>query len=488
MLLRLWQADLSSDRCKTAATSSQLSEQAKHTVISQIPKTPDAEAERLRRAESTKSAPPAPNTASTSLLIPQKRSSTDWLSGKPLGSHPDDHVFVNRGRPPKRRRKESSAPKSPLADLQGNPLAPVLESSPRVAFYPTFHTAAHSTSYNPVITNAAIQATTRSGETLREPFQSDSIFLGHETWSRNKMQEHQRAKDSERALAAESEKVSRLELEVRQLRIEHAKSREATAKQYEETRVKEMREYKEKLDQTGRMAMSNKDGEFQKQLQAERKRTADAQAETDRLRAELETRKPEDSPYHYTLENTFETPSTESKEHRLAIHPPKPQPAQQNHFIREGRDLFRIAPRYAPENVFFDIEAKRKEIAVRPSRKQTFGKILPYTRQERGQYVHRAVNRPSPELPKGYAIVPASSSDDDDDDTFEDRLEGEKEKARQKHKRVEMTLQEFLHVPDDPVHMLVDGKLAMKDGTRDAKGRLLRANKAHKVGRKHELR
>lgn len=48
---------------------------------------------------------------------------------------------------------------------------------------------------------------------------------------------------------------------------------------------------------------------------------------------------------------------------------------------RVSTDLYEIAPHLHPDNVFFDKEAKIREIGARPSRKATFGKVLAKSRR-----------------------------------------------------------------------------------------------------------
>jgi hypothetical protein len=48
---------------------------------------------------------------------------------------------------------------------------------------------------------------------------------------------------------------------------------------------------------------------------------------------------------------------------------------------RVSTDLYEIAPHLHPDNVFFDKEAKIREIEARPSRKATFGKVLAKSRR-----------------------------------------------------------------------------------------------------------
>jgi hypothetical protein len=131
--------------------------------------------------------------------------------------------------------------------------------------------------------------------------------------------------------------------------------------------------------------------------------------------------------------------------------------------LKSSRDLFEVAPQYQQENLFFDLEAKRREIASRPSRKQTFGKVLALCDRERGTAnVHRDVHRSLPPRMVRTRVV----------DTTED-IDPFRESAPTKE--VEMSLEEFLGVPENALLCTTTtGQLAYRDAVPDQWGKLRR--------------
>jgi hypothetical protein len=131
--------------------------------------------------------------------------------------------------------------------------------------------------------------------------------------------------------------------------------------------------------------------------------------------------------------------------------------------LKSSRDLFEVAPQYQQENLFFDLEAKRREIASRPSRKQTFGKLLALCDRERGTAnVHRDVHRGLPPKMVRTRVV----------DTTED-MDPFREFAPTKE--VEMSLEEFLGVPENALLCTTTtGQLAYRDAVLDQWGKLRR--------------
>ena len=139
-------------------------------------------------------------------------------------------------------------------------------------------------------------------------------------------------------------------------------------------------------------------------------------------------------------------------------------------------DLFDAAPELRAENVFFDAEAKKKEIEKRPSRKQTFGRRLANVRRERGQYPHREVYRHSPKPCEIYrdadtclieeptGTVPAKRRELQDlgpGEVIEEDMRG-----GQGVEKRPMSLEEMMGIPQNVIPCLVDGQLAYRDGTR----------------------
>ena len=134
------------------------------------------------------------------------------------------------------------------------------------------------------------------------------------------------------------------------------------------------------------------------------------------------------------------------------------------HPPKSSRDLFEVAPQYRQENGFVDLEAKKKEIAARPSRKQTFGRVLALSDRERGTLnVHREVDRGLPSRMVRTRVVDPSA----DMDPFTKEAEQTKE--------VEVTFEEFLGVPENAVLCLTTTQqLAYRDGALDRWGKLPR--------------
>jgi len=133
---------------------------------------------------------------------------------------------------------------------------------------------------------------------------------------------------------------------------------------------------------------------------------------------------------------------------------------------QSSKDLFAIAPHLHPDYPVFDIEAKRREIANRPPRKQRRHNMS-YLRQERGENVHQEVKRTFP-----IRLVKVSSGEISE---LQDSLAPE----------VEMTFSEFIGAPANPMAILTKDKdLAFRDGTRDLKGKLPRARKKFIVSNK----
>jgi hypothetical protein len=133
------------------------------------------------------------------------------------------------------------------------------------------------------------------------------------------------------------------------------------------------------------------------------------------------------------------------------------------HPPKRSRDLFEVRPQDQPENLLFDIEAKKKEIAARPSRKQTFGRILALSDRRRGTAaVHREVDRGLPPRMVRTRVVDASG---DWDPLSEIELT----------KEVETTCEEFLGVPENALLCVTTTQqLAYRDGALDRWGKLPR--------------
>jgi hypothetical protein len=130
---------------------------------------------------------------------------------------------------------------------------------------------------------------------------------------------------------------------------------------------------------------------------------------------------------------------------------------------KSSRDLFEVAPQYQQENVLFDLQAKKMEIAARPSRKQTFGRILPLSGRDRATAnVHREVDRGLPSR-----IVRTKVTDGSADLELFNETEQTKE--------AEMTFEEFLGVPGNALLcQTTTQQLAYRDGALDRWGKLPR--------------
>jgi hypothetical protein len=130
---------------------------------------------------------------------------------------------------------------------------------------------------------------------------------------------------------------------------------------------------------------------------------------------------------------------------------------------KSSRDLFEVAPQYQQENLCFDLEAKRKEIATRPSRKQTFGRVLPLSGRDRGTAnVHREVDRGLPSRIVRTKVADGSA----DLDLFTET---------EQTKEVDMTFEEFLGVPGNALLcQTTTQQLAYRDGALDRWGKLPR--------------
>lgn len=138
--------------------------------------------------------------------------------------------------------------------------------------------------------------------------------------------------------------------------------------------------------------------------------------------------------------------------------------------------LFDAAPALLAENVFFDAEAKKKEIEKRRSRKQTFGRRLAHIRRERGQHPHREVYRHSPKPCEIYrdaticlteeptGSIPAKRRELQDlgpGEVLEEDTRGGKGEEKDP-----MGLEEMMGIPRNAIPCLVEGQLAYREGTR----------------------
>ena len=141
-------------------------------------------------------------------------------------------------------------------------------------------------------------------------------------------------------------------------------------------------------------------------------------------------------------------------------------------------NLYNAAPELHPRKRLFDREARKFEIAGRPSKKDTLGKLLSSkSRRERGLYPHREVER----LPGGMdvaVVIEASSesrgsrytesskSDNHNDVSDSTSSPGAFERGQDKSRRQGNNFDAIMGVPKNVVSCLVDNQLAYRDGTR----------------------
>ncbi|KAI9731704.1 MAG: hypothetical protein M1834_004493 [Cirrosporium novae-zelandiae] len=160
-------------------------------------------------------------------------------------------------------------------------------------------------------------------------------------------------------------------------------------------------------------------------------------------------------------------------------------------------------------------EDKMKEIAARPRRKGKSPKLLENVWKERGENPYQAVDLRSPGSKKldrntmptmqitdtssdSSSNFAPSSSNSDDDDGGRSKTNGRSGQRKNKRKKAlpspkpkenktrTVAFDEWMGCPKNPIPcVLENGRLAYRDGTRDAKGRLPRTSAYFKVGRDH---
>jgi hypothetical protein len=160
-----------------------------------------------------------------------------------------------------------------------------------------------------------------------------------------------------------------------------------------------------------------------------------------------------------------------SSESDVGMPPPRSKAAPKDPLWRcpqSSSDLFSIAPSLRANHPSFDVERRKQEIAARPLRKKRRLDIS-YLRQERGENVHEEVKRGCP--PRMIKV--SSTMTTELQDMVDRNTEG---MANGQQSQVEMTFDDFVGVPANPMAILTEDKrLAYRDGTRDAKGALPRA-------------
>ncbi|KKY23953.1 hypothetical protein UCRPC4_g02766 [Phaeomoniella chlamydospora] len=150
----------------------------------------------------------------------------------------------------------------------------------------------------------------------------------------------------------------------------------------------------------------------------------------------------------------FETDSESDDDYTLVPKPqPKPRPRDPLwHRATTSKCLFEVAPYHLPPAMSRDaLEAKKVEIASRPRRKQTFGKVLGHTKFERGVDPHKEVERTKE--PMNMIITQREQSDSgwghgDGEGTYESNV----------------SFNKLVGIFDDPIPFLIDGQLAFRSG------------------------
>ena len=138
-----------------------------------------------------------------------------------------------------------------------------------------------------------------------------------------------------------------------------------------------------------------------------------------------------------------------------------------------SKDLFEVAPKYLQENSVSDafLEAKKREIAARPSRKQTFGKTLGLKVADRQLDRHQTVNRRLEERMMKISILEESN-------------EGSSDEHIDMERTLERSYEEVIGMPKEatPFVHKDKGQLAFRDGTTLRDGRVTRAKDVFLVG------
>ncbi len=136
-------------------------------------------------------------------------------------------------------------------------------------------------------------------------------------------------------------------------------------------------------------------------------------------------------------------------------------------------NLFTAAPELLPDVVFFDADAKKKEIEKRRTRKQTFGRRLANIRRERGQYPHREVYRHSQKPSQVFGnltFFPAEESTETSPTKrreLQDLGPGETvDPGANDEETRPLSFEDLMGVPINAIPCIVDSQLAYRDGTR----------------------
>ena len=140
--------------------------------------------------------------------------------------------------------------------------------------------------------------------------------------------------------------------------------------------------------------------------------------------------------------------------------------------LEKSKDLFEVAPQYLQENVISNafIEAKKREIALRPRRKQTFGRTLPVTKRVSGLDPHQQVDRQREERPM-IVTVSRDMNVDSMDETNESGMA-----------EFDIAFQDEVSMPKQAKPFMIEGQLAFRDGTTLREGRMTRAKDIFRVG------
>ncbi|KAI9827065.1 MAG: hypothetical protein M1819_007057 [Sarea resinae] len=160
-------------------------------------------------------------------------------------------------------------------------------------------------------------------------------------------------------------------------------------------------------------------------------------------------------------------------------------------------NFFEEYPKFKPNSMFFDAEAKMEEIKARPSRKQTFGKLLASARTFR-KNVHCEVERGLPMPHRAYAYDHESGNDENGERDSEEEVSARRSRrikgsrsagvpvaATEPQYKLSsgenndagppLAFEELIGMPKNPIPVLHERKLAFRDGTLGANGQLPRA-------------
>ncbi|KZF25649.1 hypothetical protein L228DRAFT_266109 [Xylona heveae TC161] len=124
------------------------------------------------------------------------------------------------------------------------------------------------------------------------------------------------------------------------------------------------------------------------------------------------------------------------------------------------KDFLKAFPEFHQDNVWFDRAAKLAEIRARPSRKESFGKRLAFSRASRHGNLHHELQRQAP--------APTQNESSSERDPSANR---------------QKSFQEFFGIPEKVIPTTHEKGLAYRDEALTSSGKLRRAKFMHNVGR-----